>query len=284
MLAGFFALAPQAFAAAAVIADPSGAQRLIHRGAIHPCHHQHFAGIVLLGDGGDQAGGVEFQGQAWARLCAARVHCKDPQCRDQGTGLIRRRCLSCGATNATAGARPNRDRAARSAPFRAARGRWAALPGPSNPRSRPAAPGRRRGRRPAVRGRTADRSRPTRPPGRARRRSWRSPPRRWKAANASAASTPVAEGLGQRARVGDFGAGQAGTPQRLVIERQEAGRIEASIQHADPAPGWRPRALVLICWADDGGQQCRETPARAVRQRKGPARSMMRRHVRVRAA
>src|SRR5579859_109930 len=61
-LARALALAPQAPARARPIADTAGAQGLGHCLGIHPGHHQYLAGIVLLGDGGDQAGPVELDG------------------------------------------------------------------------------------------------------------------------------------------------------------------------------------------------------------------------------
>jgi hypothetical protein len=58
-LAGRLSFAPQRAAAAAEIADTAGGQRFRHRIAVHPGEHQHFAGVVLLRDRGDQAGIVE---------------------------------------------------------------------------------------------------------------------------------------------------------------------------------------------------------------------------------
>ena len=58
-LAGGLALAPQRVAAAAEVADAAGGERLRHGVAVHPGEHQHLAGVVLLRDGGHQAGGVE---------------------------------------------------------------------------------------------------------------------------------------------------------------------------------------------------------------------------------
>src|SRR3954470_7838011 len=61
-LAGGLALAPQPVAAAAEVADPAGGQGFAHRLGIHPGHHQHLAGTVLLGDGGNEAVGIEVDG------------------------------------------------------------------------------------------------------------------------------------------------------------------------------------------------------------------------------
>ncbi len=51
----FFPLAPQASLAAAEIDRPSGGDRLGKALGIHVRHHQHFAGLGVLGDGRQQA-------------------------------------------------------------------------------------------------------------------------------------------------------------------------------------------------------------------------------------
>ena len=58
-LARGLALTPQPAPAAAEVADAAGGERLGHRLAVHPGQHQHLAGVVLLGDSGHQAVGVE---------------------------------------------------------------------------------------------------------------------------------------------------------------------------------------------------------------------------------
>src|SRR5205807_2291075 len=44
------------------IADLAGGDRLGESVAVHPGDHQHLAGIVLLGDRPDEAGGIEGKG------------------------------------------------------------------------------------------------------------------------------------------------------------------------------------------------------------------------------
>src|SRR5687768_17838079 len=53
------ALAPQIAARARPVADAAGFQRFAHGVGVHPGHHQHLAGIVLLRDRWHQAVGVE---------------------------------------------------------------------------------------------------------------------------------------------------------------------------------------------------------------------------------
>ena len=53
LLARGFAFAPKLLARARVVAYSLRGQRLLKGFAVHPCHHQHLFGIVLLGDGGD---------------------------------------------------------------------------------------------------------------------------------------------------------------------------------------------------------------------------------------
>ena len=58
-VAGGVALAPGRLARARPVADAAGPHGLGHGIAIHPGHHQDFARIVLLGDGGHEAAGIE---------------------------------------------------------------------------------------------------------------------------------------------------------------------------------------------------------------------------------
>ena len=60
-LPGGFALAPQPVAAPAEIADAAGGERLGDRRPVHPGEHQDVPAFGVLGDGGDQAGGIEAQ-------------------------------------------------------------------------------------------------------------------------------------------------------------------------------------------------------------------------------
>ena len=53
-VAALFALAPQLAAAAAVVADAAGPQRLLVGLAVHVGQHQHVARLVVLGDDGNQ--------------------------------------------------------------------------------------------------------------------------------------------------------------------------------------------------------------------------------------
>ena len=62
LLAGSLPLAPQLPAAARPIANPPGGERFRHRIGVHPRHHQHLPGVVLLGDGGHQAVRIEADG------------------------------------------------------------------------------------------------------------------------------------------------------------------------------------------------------------------------------
>ena len=61
-LAGSFAFAPEAAARAAIVAGLAGGEGFGQGFGVHPGEHEDFAGIVLLGDGGDEAGGGEGDG------------------------------------------------------------------------------------------------------------------------------------------------------------------------------------------------------------------------------
>src|SRR5262245_18405007 len=56
-VATHLALAPEFVARGTEVAGPAGAQRLFVRLAIHPGHHQHLAGVGVLGDRGDETAG-----------------------------------------------------------------------------------------------------------------------------------------------------------------------------------------------------------------------------------
>ena len=53
-VSAFFALSPEFFSAAAVVADASSAKCFLPCVLIHPCHHEHLAGFGVLSDGWDQ--------------------------------------------------------------------------------------------------------------------------------------------------------------------------------------------------------------------------------------
>ena len=55
------ALHPVLAPAARPVGGPAGGQGAVQRLVVHPGEHQHLAGVVLLDDGGDQAGGVAAQ-------------------------------------------------------------------------------------------------------------------------------------------------------------------------------------------------------------------------------
>ncbi len=61
-LSGCFPFAPELFTAAGEIADAACLQCFLKGFTRHPGNHQHFAGVMLLRNGGDQAGGIEFNG------------------------------------------------------------------------------------------------------------------------------------------------------------------------------------------------------------------------------
>src|SRR3990170_398851 len=62
-LPGGFALAPQSPARPRPIADPAGGQGLLQSLVVHPCQHEHLAGVVLLGDDRHQAVVAETNGR-----------------------------------------------------------------------------------------------------------------------------------------------------------------------------------------------------------------------------
>src|SRR5580693_2793285 len=58
---GGIALHPVFLAAARPVGTPAGGKGAMQRLVVHPSEHQHFAGVVLLGDGRDQAGRIPLQ-------------------------------------------------------------------------------------------------------------------------------------------------------------------------------------------------------------------------------
>src|SRR5579872_679304 len=71
-LARCLSLPPECPAAAAEVAHATRGQCLRHGLAIHPCQHQHLAGVMLLRNGGNQAAAVEpdgFKDVVFAHAC-----------------------------------------------------------------------------------------------------------------------------------------------------------------------------------------------------------------------
>src|SRR5580704_6103255 len=58
---GRVALDPVLLAAARPVSTPAGGEGTMQRLVVHPAEHQHLAGVVLLGDGRDQAGRIPLQ-------------------------------------------------------------------------------------------------------------------------------------------------------------------------------------------------------------------------------